>query len=60
MSLPPHSRANVAPPGEREARPSLANDITGSCWDGEGQVLYVRTSLTGKGYIDAYRLQDGS
>ncbi len=57
LAILPRSRTNVDPPGGKDARPSLPNYITGSCFDEEEKVLYVYTFLTGKGRIDAYRLK---
>ncbi len=57
LALGPCSRTRVERPGVKEDRPSLANCVTGSCFDEEERLLYVYTFLTGRGCIDAYRLK---
>lgn len=57
IAVTPRSRANVDPPAGKDFRPSLANCITGSCFDEEESLLYVYTFLTGRGCIDAYRVK---
>ena len=57
-SVPPASRMEVPSPGGKDARPSLPDAITGSCFDDEESLLYVYTFLTSKGCIHAYRLRE--
>ncbi len=57
IAIAPRSRTDVPEPGRKDPRPSLANPITGSCYDESQNVLYVYTFLTSRGCIHAYRLK---
>jgi hypothetical protein len=57
VAIAPRSRADVPEPGGRDLRPSLADPITGSCYDEAEDLLHVYAFLTGRGCIHAYRLK---